>query len=129
MKNLTLVSAFIASAVVACMATGYVTKHTPKDKPLLENKVDSVLSYLRENAESVDTFDIYLENIRELGVVGTNTLIIYDDPDAGFDNELMQVVSPEAAKLIFNNMGKDIDSKLIVIMGQRSTMMKVTLLK
>ena len=126
MKKLTIIVIIAISLISVIAITAYATEHPPKQPVPLENKEDSVLSYLKENAEQVDTFDIYLENIKELGVVGTNTLIIYDDPDAGFNNELMQVISPEAGKVIFNNMGKDIDSRLIVIGGEG--LPKVTLL-
>lgn len=126
MKKLTIIVIIAISLISVIAITAYATEHSHKQPVPLENKVDSVLSYLKENAEQVDTFDIYLKNIKELGVVGTNTLIIYDDPDAGFDNELMRVVSPEAGKLIFNNMGKDIDSRLIVIGSEG--LPKVTLL-
>ena len=127
MKKLIFTVLPIVISLVAVLVGSAIASEKYNKKPVpLENKVDSVLSYLKENAEQVDTFDIYLKNIKELGVVGTNTLIIYDDPDAGFDNELMQVVSPEAGKLIFNNMGKDIDSRLIVIGGEG--LPKVTLL-
>ena len=66
MKNLIIIALVVIALVSTIAITAYATEHSNKPKTNLENKVDSVLSYLKENAEVVDTFDIYLKNIREI---------------------------------------------------------------
>ena len=104
-------------AVIACVVIYFSACSTPR---------------VRHHAKSIDTttvveadtFPCYTKYIKAVNVVGNKVSVIYDDIDAGYDNQVMMVANSDAKYLVSVYYAQDVNTNLVIIQSDSKCIIK-----
>ena len=71
-----------------------------------------------------DTFPCYTKFIKAVNVVGNKVSVIYDDIDAGYDNQVMMVANSDAKYLVSMYYEQDVNTNLVIIQSDSKCIIK-----
>ncbi len=71
-----------------------------------------------------DTFPCYTKFIKSVNVVGNKVSVIYDDIDAGYDNQVMMVANSDAKYLVSVYYAQDVNTNLVIIQSDSKCIIK-----
>ena len=71
-----------------------------------------------------DTFPCYTKYIKVVNVAGNKVSVVYDDIDAGYDNQVMMVTGSDAKYLVSMYYAQDVNTNLVIIQSDSKCIIK-----